>query len=55
MFVTPLLQGVRYKPYNMRCGRILLGRTEGGVTNITACAFVGVLHVAAGLPPIWRM
>jgi hypothetical protein len=40
IFVTPLLQGSRYKPYNMRCGRILLGRTKGGVTKITACTFV---------------
>jgi hypothetical protein len=41
MFVTPLLQGSRYEPYSIRCSRILLGRTEGGVTNITACTFVG--------------
>ena len=40
MFVTPLSQGRRYKPCSMCRSTILLGRTEGGVANITASSYL---------------
>jgi hypothetical protein len=34
-------------PRSIRCGRILLGRTKGGVTIIRSCTSVCVVVIAA--------
>jgi hypothetical protein len=49
MFVIPPLQGGALKcPRSIRYNRILLGRIQGGVTNIRACTCVCLLGLGIG-------